>query len=172
MHTQIHPRIRNGRSQIHQRQTPPSADFSQAGLTRAKPGLKILELMLSAKPNDATVNRIGNQHFTPNFRQKSQTNTAYSGINAHLLLRKIIIGSNEGEAQRWLINTNKSRSKKSKTNNMHSEDQLFLEITTMRGDVFASNAPNRSSPNTSTTSNPACLCKPNNLSQSKIRTCS
>jgi hypothetical protein len=118
-------------------------------------GLQIFELMLSANPKDATVSKIGTQHFTPNFRQNNQINTAYNGTNAHLLLKKIIMGSNAGLAHRWLINTNKSRSKKSNTNNIESEYQLFLEITTMRGEVFASNAPNWSSPNTSTTCSPA-----------------
>jgi hypothetical protein len=71
-------------------------------------GLQIFELMLSANPKDATVSKIGTQHFTPNFRQNNQINTAYNGINAHLLLKKIIIESNAGLAHRWLINTNKS----------------------------------------------------------------
>jgi hypothetical protein len=56
--------------------------------------------MLSAKPNEAMVNKIGTQHLTPNFRQNNPKKTTYNGTNAHLLLKKIIMGSNDGEAHR------------------------------------------------------------------------
>jgi hypothetical protein len=94
------------------------SEVSQAGLTLANIGLQIFELMLSAKPNEATVNNAGTQNRFPNCFTNKPKKTKYSGKNAHLLLKNIIMGSNPGIAHRWLINTNKSLSKTSSTNNI------------------------------------------------------
>ena len=93
--------------------------------------------MLSAKPKDAIVSRMGIQHRLPNLFTNSATKTTYRGTNAHLLLKNIIIGSKDGDAHFWLINTNKSLSKKSSRNNIPNEYQLFLEITMIRGEEFS-----------------------------------
>jgi hypothetical protein len=54
--------------------------------------------MLSANPKDAMVSNIGIQNFLPNCLINNPRNKIYNGTNAHLLLKKIIMGSNEVEA--------------------------------------------------------------------------